>query len=515
MAKLTIESEIDLNLIGSLTFTLTETGGGGATGSVSLTSATGPYYWTRDGSSFIDDISGVSTDDLTPLTDALEAALNAVGNATYTVTFSESTSKVTISASGGSVTAFAISSMNAAAKLVYGFPSDVSGALTYTATNKAYYFIRSDFDVLSGKVMPYEIDDDLVTDQVAEDGTRYPIAKPGAALAMMATVPAEAREKVFTSWAPSTAPWTWQKFFEYHRGGPSYAITYEDGSIDRTYFVRNQARGAAFVPQQSDSKYWQLFDIPLQTVLLAEADNNSAPPAFVPTDLGSSLTGWYKDAGLVGSPVTTWNDSSGNGRNFTASSTPASSTLGGYTCASLDGVNDFFQAVPSVPLSDIISSAYHVFVVCQPSVDFDATSGVSLNTIIGDQSGYWSVGGWIPAASNRFSHYNWDGSSKNADVAYTSGAIACFESARSGSNIYGRVHLAASSSSIASVASGATSVTTGNMAIGVDWGGTKFFAGKIAEIICVNRALTSTEQESMRAYLLARFALNNPVTNLY
>lgn len=108
---------------GGWDLSLTETGGGGASGTVTV--AAGDYY-----------LNGA-----TSFNDALETALDAVGNATYTVTQSDAdesgTGKTTISATGGGVTAFAITWTDTDQRDQLGFTGNVSGALTYTSTNRA------------------------------------------------------------------------------------------------------------------------------------------------------------------------------------------------------------------------------------------------------------------------------------------------------------------------------------------------------------------------------------------
>lgn len=110
---------------------LTETGGGGASGNIEIAAA--DYYLTS---------TGTGSDDLLGL---LKTQLDAVGNATYTVTLDDSggteadTGKVTITASGGSVTSFALSFTDGAFRAALGFDGNLTGALTYTSENQAKY----------------------------------------------------------------------------------------------------------------------------------------------------------------------------------------------------------------------------------------------------------------------------------------------------------------------------------------------------------------------------------------
>jgi hypothetical protein len=71
--------------------------------------------------------------------------------------------------------------------------------------------------------------------------------------------------------------------------------------------------------------------------------------AFAPTDLGASLLAWWKADSLVlanAAPVTSWTDSSGNGRTLTqatAANQPAFSTaqVNGLPAVTFDGTTDF------------------------------------------------------------------------------------------------------------------------------------------------------------------------------
>lgn len=110
----------DAGRLGALTGTLTETGGGGATGAINLTGQYAHWVATEWPSPtpvygvdpLLCDVAAqaaVDVGDYVGLAPALAAALDAVGNATYDVTFDPENDQYTITASGGSVTAFSIS----------------------------------------------------------------------------------------------------------------------------------------------------------------------------------------------------------------------------------------------------------------------------------------------------------------------------------------------------------------------------------------------------------------------
>lgn len=113
---------------GGWSFDVTETGGGGATDTISLTAAN-TYYHSSPGNDTVD------------FPAKLQALLNAATlNATYTVTVSATatgTGKYTISATGGSVTAIAIAFTSTDFRNLIGFTGNVNSALSHTGANHA------------------------------------------------------------------------------------------------------------------------------------------------------------------------------------------------------------------------------------------------------------------------------------------------------------------------------------------------------------------------------------------
>lgn len=120
--------EASIPFTSSVSMTVAENGGGGVAVTVVSGTALGYMLSTGNGDSAL----------LTEIGDALTA--NASLAATYVLTLS-TTGKVTISASGGGVTSFAITWTNTTLRDVLGFTSGdtVSGALTYTGSEQAEY----------------------------------------------------------------------------------------------------------------------------------------------------------------------------------------------------------------------------------------------------------------------------------------------------------------------------------------------------------------------------------------
>lgn len=113
---------------GGWSVSIAETGGGGATASASFTA--GDTYYLSSTDSEANDL----------LADLAAKLTASAGNATYTCSIAageSGTGKVTITASGGSVTAIAITWTSADLKALLGFTGTQSGALTYESAGSA------------------------------------------------------------------------------------------------------------------------------------------------------------------------------------------------------------------------------------------------------------------------------------------------------------------------------------------------------------------------------------------
>ena len=145
----TIDWGYDAARLGAIGLTLTETGGGGANGPVSML---GQYTHTLDLSAVrsLDKTTGeYVTDDIgyRRLAPLLKAALEVVGAATYTVTFSTVTRRYTITAAGGGVTAFALTAMSSGATRYLG--ALTGSALTWASSLDVWHWSYSDVGAVS------------------------------------------------------------------------------------------------------------------------------------------------------------------------------------------------------------------------------------------------------------------------------------------------------------------------------------------------------------------------------
>ena len=248
---------------GNLVIGLIETGGGGATGTVTLTSRYMPdvdlttiYQVSRQG------VAITYTLGYPSLAVILKAALEAIGAATYTVTLSTTTRKWTISASGGGVTKFDLT-FNDAAKRYLGFSAGVGGALTYTGDYTAYFIIDGTVGGVTSLVRPRELADDLAVDLLASDGNQEGLAQEGAVKTFALTIPAEPAARVWHASRVTADPWTWELAFAHCRNiEPIHIVDSATGGF--AYVGRLRADSCAFDPQLLADDYFAYADIRLE-----------------------------------------------------------------------------------------------------------------------------------------------------------------------------------------------------------------------------------------------------------
>lgn len=207
----------DAARLGTLTCTLTETGGGGATGAVSMS---GQYMHHIAAGTYTteDPITGESETADTGYTNfaaALETALNAIGNATYYVVFDPDAPGYTITATGGSVTAFALTSISTSMQRALGInEASLSGALSYDctdhadgATNPLWGWTAADIGFSEWTEAEEPIEGE---DLVGADGDVRGLVAVGTPRRLDFVVPWEAAKKIWNTSATSD-DWTWQR----------------------------------------------------------------------------------------------------------------------------------------------------------------------------------------------------------------------------------------------------------------------------------------------------------------
>lgn len=224
-----------------------------------------------------------------------------------------------------------------------------------------------------------------------------------------------------------------------------------------------------------------------------------------PTSPVSGMTLWL-DANdsttitLSGSNVTNWNDKSGNGNDFTSSSTVTIGDIGGKDAISFPTFNGNLLTSLSV-LSDVITaSAYTIFCVFETS-NIDAGPG----GLFSDTGGFLvlEVG---DAASPDANILNVDGGLDTASVA--TGANTSTGVVVVAQHTGGNIRIALGSDTWAqTTASGDTSTLSNKLQVGRGQGGTPWFHGRIGEIIIYDKASSDSEISSNITYLTNKWSL--------
>jgi len=250
---------------GALSFTLTETGGGGATGSVSINEGT--HFLTQDASSAAkaDPDDGAFDLGYTPIAPVLKAAAEAIGAATYTLTFNTTTERWTFSASGGGVTSFAISGFSETARRVLGFTTNRSGSMSYVADRAPYYWIKTSEGGLTDYFRDEEGESEIGEDLRSHGADVYFIDQDELPVKFDAVIPFEPRAKLWTEDAPTSTPFTWQRAFRHVRGGDLVALDFDNGAIAWTRFLLFRKEGRRFAPIARQGKNtWTYGDVPIR-----------------------------------------------------------------------------------------------------------------------------------------------------------------------------------------------------------------------------------------------------------
>lgn len=273
----------DAGRLGGLTGTLTETGGGGATGAIALTGQYAHWVYSADGSSatgviWHDPITAatvsVSVGSYINFGLALEDALNAIGNATYAVTFDPDQQLYTIAASGGGVTAFTISGMAESMYRMVGMngASLTSTALSWTTPTaepigqRIAHFMSS--DVGGWSEWAFTSADLAGDDLFGSDGSVRGTTALASSTLLDFIVPLEPISKVWIHEVSTYRVHTWDAIFRRARAAEPVWISdvrgsnpYADGYPPVVGFIRADA--AVLRPRLMASDYLAYQSIPI------------------------------------------------------------------------------------------------------------------------------------------------------------------------------------------------------------------------------------------------------------
>lgn len=256
--SLFIEAGYELSDLGGYVLDVVETGGNTFT----VTLSSGKHFLRSSAAAASGDFSGRVTG-YTDLLTAIDTALEAGGAGTnaYTVSFDTGTERVTITHDGSaSVTAISLTATTNGGLI--GQTSTKSGALAHAMDVTPEYWISGDVGFWSD-YHEQESDDGLGFIAHAHDGTPYGVAKSGVVTQLDMTVPLEPRASVYSAYAASSDPWTWQHLYRHARN--VYPLAIDDGTLQ--HFVK--LRKPAFRPLRRAADYQGHFDVRLETELLA------------------------------------------------------------------------------------------------------------------------------------------------------------------------------------------------------------------------------------------------------
>lgn len=161
---------------------------------------------------------------------------------------------------------------------------------------------------------------------------------------------------------------------------------------------------------------------------------------------------------------------------------------GSYGSVNFDGSNDKVTFTPAI--SSLFSNSEGSFAIWAKPTGSSPSVGNSYNghCLIGDTSRYTGLLRATIGGLDRIWAYNWDGNEDKAGATYTADAWNHLVWVHTGGNLY----VYANGVQAASVASGNTSVMSGNPVMG-DNGGGSLFAGQLDDARIWNRGLSDSE----------------------
>ena len=191
---------------------------------------------------------------------ACDTAFEAAGGGPWTVSFSYTTGKYTISRGSNFTLDFA-SASDLRLRAALGFTGNKSGAATYTSDEQPKYVILPSIEARSNVSNVYETEG-IVEEAVSDGGDAYGTALRTDELWSDWTQAMESKAQTFSRIvATPTNGWCLQAFFAHHRGTHPFALlgTSDDDATWPLYKLR--ADGASFRPQRvtsDDDTYWNI-----------------------------------------------------------------------------------------------------------------------------------------------------------------------------------------------------------------------------------------------------------------
>ena len=221
----------------------------------------------------------------------------------------------------------------------------------------------------------------------------------------------------------------------------------------------------------------------------------------------SGLKGWWKETGIVGSPITDINDDSGNSYNLSQATSgfrPTVATYSSKSVAQFDGTDDFVSR--SWPSGFIPSTAYGVYMVFQATGAPTGTgAGFYTNEgLIADANQYW--GSFLRDGSGgiyQVGAYHWDTAARTSFVTLLLNTWYYWEATYDGTNVTCRL----GTTSGTPVAAASVNASVGG-SLYLGRGGTaKYSNAQIAETVVYNAPLAGGDLTSMRTYMASRWGV--------
>ncbi len=231
-----------------------------------------------------------------------------------------------------------------------------------------------------------------------------------------------------------------------------------------------------------------------------------------PGGVGDDLTVWFKaNAGVTGSPVTTWADQSPNGNDATQAGTGDFATLatnihnGHPAVYFANGDNGYFEA----NLDAIKGADYNLIAIVERD-NSNSNSYLVGTSCSGCSSNQGLHFGYRNDTQARLSHY-----ANNLDVS-----VSAFDSpAQSLSLLRGELDTSTGKtiyelrdgSSVTNSDANTATVAGGQGVIGKGYGGSRGFEGYVSEVIAYSSTLSDTELRKIYSYLAIKygFTLDN------
>ncbi len=212
---------IDVSRYGTISFDITETGGGAAAGTVSISS--GQWILRSGGLASVTVMDPITASETTTdlgyddLMTEIVTQLNAIGNATYTMGFDIATGylKIGAQALASGVTAVTYSNFSAEMARVTGIDA---GSVTLIDPGTSYTLIgtRDSWHIITSAVGGWsewsETEADIDgEDLVGADGSTRGLVAVGTRTTVDAVVPLEERSRIWSRDASSALAWTFQR----------------------------------------------------------------------------------------------------------------------------------------------------------------------------------------------------------------------------------------------------------------------------------------------------------------